>query len=993
MLPAMTAAPLPMDSAADRAALEARLRRVIEGEVLFDAWSRGRYSTDASIYQIEPLGVVVPKSEADLMRSLEIAAEAGVSVLPRGAGTSQCGQTVGASLVIDTSKHLDGLIALDAEAATAEVQPGIVLDQLNAALRPHGLWFPVDVSTSSRATLGGMAGNNSSGSRSIRYGQMRDNVIAIEALLPDGTEIAFGPLDEALMRRNTPSAERDLVRRLLGIARREAAEIEARFPKVPRRVGGYNLDALLPAKPPGSGDHRPPGAPANLAHLLVGSEGTLALFRRLHLKLSPLPSHRVLGVCHFQSFHDAMAATPALVALGPSAVELVGREMIDLAREIPLFREAIPRFVKGAPEALLLVEFAGDEEPATLRALAGLQDAMADLGHEDAVVEARDEGLQKTVWAVRKQALNIAMSMKGDGKPVSFVEDCAVPLEHLPDYTRRLDEIFRKHGTRGTWYAHASVGTLHVRPILNLKLESGATAMRAIAEECFAMVRDYKGTHSGEHGDGLVRSEFHEAMFGARLVRAFAEVKTSFDPEGRMNPGKIVAPPAMDDRRLFRYPPGYATDPAAGRLDWSPWGGFGGAVEMCNNNGACRNLAAGVMCPSYRVTRDEQHLVRGRANSLRLALSGQLGDAPLASEAMAETMALCVSCKACKRECPTGVDMARMKIEVLHQRAQRHGASRRDRLIAALPRLAPWLSRFPALGNARDRIPGLAKASERWLGLSARRSLPRWSPRPFAPSETSMGPIGAPEVVLLVDTFSRYFDSGVAGAAVSVLQHGGYRLHLPRPPDGGRPLCCGRTYLAAGLVEEARAELRRTREALRPFVERGLPVLGLEPSCLFTLCDELPALLPDEESRALAGRAQLLDCFLAEQAEAGRLTLPLQRLAESHALLHGHCHQKAFQAFEASRRVLSLVPGLRVETVESSCCGMAGAFGYQAETYEVSLKMAELALLPAVRAAPPGSLIVADGTSCRHQIADGTGRQAEHVVQVLQRALPAAGTA
>ena len=965
-----------------------RLRRELEGEVLFDTWSRGRYSTDASIYQIEPIGVVVPKSEADLARSLAIAAEQDVSLLPRGGGTSQCGQTVGACLVLDMSKHLDGLIELDVKKATAVVQPGIVLDRLNAMLRPHGLWFPVDVSTSSRATLGGMAGNNSSGARSIRYGQMRDNVIGIEALLADGTAIDFGPLDEALMKVNPSSAERDLIRRLLGIARREAAEIEARFPKVPRRVGGYNLDALLPAKPPGSGDHREAGAPANLAHLLVGSEGTLALFKRLHLKLSPLPAHRVLGICHFESFHDAMKATPTLVELGPSAVELVGREMIELAREIPLFRDVIPRFVKGEPEALLLVEFAGESESAILQCLSELKQAMADLGHEEAVVEARDPALQKIVWEVRKQALNIAMSMKGDGKPVSFVEDCAVPLENLADYTRRLDEIFRKHGTRGTWYAHASVGTLHVRPILNLKLESGAKAMRAIAEDCFAMVREYKGAHSGEHGDGLVRSEFHEAMFGLRLNAAFAEVKTSFDPEGRMNPGKIVDPPAMDDRRLFRYPPGYATNPEAGVLDWSAWGGFGGAVEMCNNNGACRNFDAGVMCPSFRVTRDEQHLVRGRANSLRLALSGQLGPDSLATDAMAETMKLCVSCKACKRECPTGVDMARMKIEVLHRRAETQGLTTRDRLFAYLPRLAPTLSRFAPLANLRDKLPGLAASSERLLGLSAKRSLPRWLRKPFSPEGTTRGPAHGTEAVLLVDTFNRYFEPAVAEAALEVLTAAGHRVHLPVATDGRtRPLCCGRSFLAAGLIEEARAELQRTRAALRPFVERGLPILGLEPACLFTLVDELPALLPDNESRALAEHALMIDDYLVESLEAGQLSLSLKALPQGTAHLHGHCHQKAFDALGNTERLLGLVPNLEVETIASSCCGMAGAFGYQAETYELSMQMAELSLLPAVRAAAPDSLIVADGTSCRHQIADGTGRPAQHAVQVLAAAL------
>ena len=990
-----TAPPRPRASAGSAAggrrgdpALAERLRRAVEGEVLFDAFSRGRYSTDASIYQIEPLGVVVPRSEQDLAATLAIAAEEGLPVLPRGAGTSQCGQTVGEAIVVDFSKHLDGVIALDPEARSVEVQPGLVLDRLNAQLRPHGLWFPVDVSTASRATLGGMAGNNSCGARSIRYGLMRDNVRAIDGLLADGSAMHFGLLDQDLLADNRPSPERDLTARLLDLARREEAEIDARFPKVMRRVGGYNLDALLPGRPPGSGDGRPAGAPPNLAHLLVGSEGSLALFRRLHLKLSPLPAHRALGVCHFPTFHDAMDSTRHLVTLGPSAVELVDRRMIELAREIPLFRDDIARFVKGEPAAILLVEFAGDDAAENWRRLEGLGEMMSGLGFPDAVVEAREASFQRRVWEVRKQALNIVMSMKGEGKPVSFVEDCAVRLEDLADYTGRLDAVFRKHGIEGTWYAHASVGTLHVRPILNLKLERDVKAMRAVAEEAFAMVRDYKGSHSGEHGDGLVRSEFHGAMFGTRLVESFGEVKRAFDPEGRMNPGKIVDPPKMDDRSLFRFKPDYRSEDGGAVLDWSAWGGFAGAVEMCNNNGACRKFDAGVMCPSFRVTRDEQHLTRGRANSLRLALSGQLGPEALASDAMAETMRLCVSCKGCKRECPTGVDMARMKIEVLRRRAEARGLSLRDRLIASLPRSAPWISAVPWLANLRDRVPGLAALSERLLGLSARRRLPRWAVRPFAAPAPTVGAASGPEVVLLADTFNRYFEPDLLTAALRVLTAAGYQVHLPRAPGGdSRPLCCGRSYLAAGQVGQARAELARTRAALRSFVARGLPILGLEPACLFTLRDELQALLPDAESRALGERAQLVESFLAEQAEAGALDLPLRALPSGKALLHGHCHQKAFDALGATQRLLGMIPGLAVETVESSCCGMAGAFGYQAETYDVSMRMAELSLLPAVRAAGPEVEIVADGTSCRHQIADGSGRRARHAVELLADAL------
>ena len=960
-------------------ALAARLTRELEGEVLFDRFSRGRYATDASIYQIEPIGVVVPASAEDLRRTIEIAADEGVPLLPRGAGTSQCGQTVGEALVVDVSKHLDKVLDFEPEARRVTVQPGIVLDRLNAFLKPHGLWFPVDVSTSSRATLGGMAGNNSCGARSLRYGTMRDNVHAIDALLADGRAMRFGAVTRQALLGNLPSAERDLTGDLLALGRREATEIAARFPTVMRRVGGYNIDALVPEEAGGK-------AP-NLAHLLVGSEGTLAVSTALHLELHPIPPHRVLGICHFPSFYKAMDAARHLVALGPSAVELVDRTMIDLARDIPLFRRTIERFVEGAPESLLLVEFAGEDEPEQLRKLADLTEAMAGLGFPGAVVEAVEPAFQSAIWEVRKAGLNIMMSMKGDGKPVSFIEDCAVRLEDLADYTDRLTGVFEKHGTTGTWYAHASVGCLHVRPVLNMKDGADVKKMRAIAEEAFAMVRAYKGSHSGEHGDGLVRSEFHGAMFGQRMVRSFAEVKARLDPDGRLNPGKIVDPPAMDDRSLFRYKPGYGAEAIDTALDWSDWHGFAGAVEMCNNNGACRKLDAGVMCPSYRVTRDEQHVTRGRANSLRLALSGQLGPDALTSEEMRETLKYCVSCKGCKRECPTGVDMARMKIEVESHYLRRHGLSLRDRAIAYLPRAAPWLSRAAGLGNLRDRLPGAAALSERLLGLSARRKLPVWRRDPFQEEGVVAGPDGGPEVVLLPDTFNRYFEPENLCAALEVLAASGHRVIVPKPTDSGRPLCCGRTFLSAGLVEEARLEARRTLAALGPFVARGLPVIGLEPACLFTLRDELPALLPGAESDALAARAVLIEEHLAGESAAGRLALDLTPRPGTRALLHGHCHQKAFGAMAAVERTLALVPELRIETIESSCCGMAGAFGYGAETYEVSMAMAELSLLPALRAAPAETLVIADGVSCRQQIAHGSGRQARHVVRVLAEAL------
>ncbi len=957
---------------ASRSALAERLRRELRGEVLFDAASRGRYSTDASIYQIEPVGVVVPQTEEDALIALQIAREEGVPVLARGAGTSQCGQTVGAALVIDTSKHLKRVINVNLDARIAEVEPGIVLDTLNAQLRPHGLWFPVDVSTSAQATLGGMAGNNSCGSRSIRYGNMVHNVHAIDAVLADGAQYRFGPAAELAQ---ASGGFKKIADGILGIVNSNAAEIEARWPKVLRRVQGYNLDM----------------AAANLAHLLVGSEGTLAWSRRLHLKLSPLPRHKTLGVCHFPTFHKAMDSAQHIVKLGPTAVELVDRTMLGLARDNAAFRPIVDQFLVGEPEAVLLVEFAGEDAAEQLAKLKQLVELMGDLGLPGHVVEIPNAGLQKDVWEVRKAGLNIMMSMKGDGKPVSFIEDCAVPLEHLAEYTARLTAVFEKHGTRGTWYAHASVGTLHVRPILNMRAD-GATKMRAIAEEACAMVREYKGAFSGEHGDGLVRSEWIAPILGEKLTAALAEVKDLLDPRGLMNPGKIVRPSKMDERALFRFKPGYESAHIATALDWSDWDspgaqsqGLAAAVEMCNNNGHCRKFDAGTMCPSFRATGNEQDLTRGRANTLRLALSGQLGgmsaaDA-LASPEMHDAMDLCVSCKGCKRECPTGVDMAKMKIEFLHHWHGRHGWSAKERFIANLPRYAPIARMFAPVINA------LQDFGKEWLGFAVQRSLPKWRGDAFNRDAKAKPQQNGAEVVLLVDTFNNYFEPDNARAAMDVLEAAGYSVHIVRAADGNRPLCCGRTYLATGMVDKARAEASRTLNALKPYVARGVPVVGLEPSCLFTLRDEFRSLLPGADADALAAKAMLFEEFLAAEHKAGRLKLALKPLDQKKALLHGHCHQKAFGAMSAVQQVLGLVPGLKVETVETSCCGMAGAFGYEAAHYEVSMKMAEAALLPAMRKAGADTLLVADGTSCRHQIHDGANKDAIHVARVLQSAL------
>lgn len=967
---------------------ERRLRREISGEVMFDVFNRGRYATDASFYQMMPHGVVVPRTIEDVEACISVAKEYGTPLLARGGGTSQCGQTVNHALVMDNSKHLNRVLELDVENFRCVVEPGIVLDELNRILKPHGLWFPVDVSTASRATIGGMCANNSCGGRSIRYGIMRNNVLSIDAILADGQKMHFGEVN----RNNLPSdlVRPQLVQDMLALGAKNADEIEARFPKVLRRVGGYNIDALTPSDGLNS-----------LSDLLVGSEGTLAYSSAIELKLAPLVKNKVLGVCHFPTFHAAMDATQHLAKLGVYGVELVDATMIALARDIEIFRPTIEQVVRGNPEAILLVEYGEDEPDSNLQKLKELKDVMGDIGFSwkgegkawGGVVSVIDSSLQTALVEVRKAGLNIMMSMKEQGKPVSFVEDCAVELPDLADYTDGLTEIFAKNGTKGTWYAHASVGCLHVRPVLNLRMENDVKTMRAIADEAFELVAKYKGSHSGEHGDGIVRSEFHERMFGKQLTSAFEQIKEAFDPDGLFNPGKIVHAPKMDDRSLFRYNHHYKVDEIDTALDWSQWpgagGGFQGAVEMCNNNGACRKLTGGLMCPSYRVTRNERDATRGRANTLRLAISGQLGKDAFSSDEMMEAMELCVSCKGCRRECPTGVDMARMKIEVLRARTKKYGLSLHNRLVGYMPAYAPFVSKVPWLMNLRDGIPGIAKLLDGLTGFSAKRKLPKWHSKPFKDDEVANSAdddnTDVETVALFVDPFNRYFEPENLRAAIIVLSAAGIAVEVVKPVDGGRPLHSGRTYLSVGLTEKAKYEAGRLVESLLKYAKAGTKIIGLEPSSLLTLRDEIPALLPGPDTDIIAKHAMMFEEYIAQKIAADEFNVKLKSPAKK-LLLHGHCHQKSFGIMSDIEKTLDLLPDTQLEIIDSGCCGMAGSFGYGVKTYETSMKMGELALFPAIRK-DKDALVVADGTSCRHQIADGTGRKALHVARILEMAL------
>jgi FAD/FMN-containing dehydrogenase/Fe-S oxidoreductase len=948
---------------------------------------------------------------------------------------------VGEALVIDTSHSLNKLLSVDTENRLAVVQPGMVLDHLNAQLKKHHLWFPVDVSTAAQATIGGMAGNNSCGSRSIAYGNMVHNVGGIDAILADGTEAYFGAfgLNDAPIK---DAKVRTLVSKLFELGGQYKDEIGAQYPAVLRRVGGYNLDVFNPQSPRA---YTADGS-VNLSHLLVGSEGTLAYFKRLHLQLSPLPEQKVLGVVNFASFAHSMVLTQHIVAIAAqagvllTAVELVDGTMIRLALDNPAFRPTLEKalIVQDGkfPDALLLVEYVGANLADLHSQLKRLDECLADHGLPHAVVMMDNAAEQKALWEVRKAGLNIMMSMRGNGKPVSFIEDCAVPLAHLSDYTSALTEVFAKHGTRGTWYAHASVGTLHVRPVLDMRA-GDASKMRAIAEEAGALVRRYKGAFSGEHGDGLVRSEWVAWQYGPKLMGAFEQMKALFDPSNRMNPGKIVRAPKMDDESLMRFPPSYAAQAMKPALDWQAWNvtsnavtgiataagtgsdasqGLASAVEMCNNNGHCRKFDAGTMCPSYRVTRQEQDATRGRANTLRFALTGQI-DGGLSSVAVGEAMALCVSCKGCKRDCPTGVDMAKMKIEVLAAQRAAGGQGWQTRLrnaaVSQLPRYAPWLgSNVVTRGLVNNPLSQWLGA--KLLGYASKgqgRSMPKFqapytaSKNPFvlslpahplnqpSPSTSSgraeLKAVQSKTVILLADTFNNAFEPANLAAAQHVLQAAGYAVYVTNVGalKTDEALCCGRTHLAVGDVAAAKTAASGMIAAVLPLIEQGATLVGLEPSCLLTAHDEWQVMGLGEAAKKVADNALLFESFLVREKNAGRFNLDLKPLPHSQALLHGHCHQKAFDVVGDVQTVLSWIPQLKTSSIESSCCGMAGAFGYDAATIDASKAMGELSLLPAVRSAAKDVLIVADGTSCRHQIHDFADREALHVARVLALAL------
>jgi len=972
-----------------RDALARHLRKQIQGEVRFDRASRALYSTDASIYQIEPLGVVIPKTAEDLTTTVLIAGEMRIPITARGGGTSLSGQSIGPGVVVDCSKYLNQVLDVDPRSRVARIQPGVVLDQLNRAVASHGLVFGPEVATSSRANLGGMIGNNSAGARSVVYGKTIDHVRRLSVILADGTRTEFGPVggDEWERRAAARTAEGDIYRGVGQIVQANAAEIERRFPRILRRVSGYNLDAFLNGAPTRNRGLTPLGAPLNLAHMIVGSEGTLAFITEAELDLVPRPRIRGLLVPHFSSLAAAMDALPACLELQPSAVELLDHMMIALARQNLSYRDQTT-MIRGEPAMLFMVEFSSDEAAEVDDRLDRLEKRLHGASGVEAVLRAVDPAVREPLWNLRRAGMPLLYGMKGDRKPITFVEDTAVAPARLAEYTARFRDILRHNGTDGAFYGHASVGCLHIRPLLNLKDPVDVARMRRIAEEVTDLVLEFGGSLSGEHGDGLARSEWNKKMFGPVVYEAFRQVKHTFDPHNLFNPGKVVDAPSMTDN--LRYPPSYHPTEPATVFDYRAQEGFLRSIELCNGNGLCRKQQGGVMCPSFRATLDEKDSTRGRANALRLALAGDPaslasggrkspGDARLREKWVYDVLDLCLMCKACKSECPSNVDMAKLKAEFLDSYYQ--------------DRSRPWGQVLMGRIDTLNRLAAPAAPVVNWLqnnriarwlmekmaGIDRRRSLPplhadhfrRW----FARRRPLSAAGGHGRVLLLDDCFNTFNEPEIARAAVVVLERAGYHVEL------AGLICCCRPLISKGFLHEARDLIQKQVLGLARRLNDGTPLLGLEPSCLLTLADEWTELVPGPETKRIAAAAELADVWLARQAEAGNCALKLQAQARD-CVLHGHCHQKALRGMSATAAALRLVPGLNVQVLDTGCCGMAGSFGFEKDHYDLSVKIAGLSLLPAL-AAHPDAMVVAPGTSCRHQIKDLANRRALHPLEVL----------
>ena len=948
------------------------LRRDFDGEVAFDDYTRHLFSRDASMYAIRPLGVAFPRHSDDVGAAITAAASLGVPVTPRGAGTSLAGQTVGPGLVLDMSRHLDRIHEIDREARTALVDVGVVQDDLNAAAAGHGLMFGPDTSTSNRATIGGMVGNNSAGSGSVRYGMTIDHVRTLDVILSDGSRAHFEPIDEAERTRRAThdSLEGRIHAGLAQILARHEHSIAHDFPSYWRRAGGYRLDRLADR------------TPFDLAKFVVGSEGTLVIASRALVDLVPRPRRTVFAVGHFTSVAAAIAATGDALSCDPAQVEMMDKTILDLSRQKIEYAE-LSGSLDGDPAALLFVSFTGDDEAELVARLDRLDSLWRAHRHGYSTLRAISPRQQRALLNVRKSSLGLLMAASvGTLRPLAFVEDTAVEPVHLAAYAERFKRLVDRHGLTAGFYGHASVGCLHVRPFIDVTDPAQVATMRAVATEVKDLVAEFGGVNSSEHGDGLARSEFNRSIFGDDLYEAMREVKWLFDPDDVMNPGKIVDSPLMTDN--LGDPALPEPKPIRTRISFDVVGGMRGAADRCMNIGLCRKSTSGAMCPSYIATRQEEHSTRGRANALVWALSASDPAAELGDERLHEILDLCLMCKACKSECPLGVDMATLKSETLSHYHDIHGVPLRSRMFGSIRALNRLGAATAPLSNLPWRVRPIRALMGRMLGIAPQRRLPsfqrqtlvRWFTARERPS--SSGSQGT--VTFLADSFTTFTDPSVGIAAVEMLEGAGWSVRLESRG------CCGRASLSKGLVDDAKRKAARLARLLASSTEPGSPVVGCEPSCLLTLRDEHVALLPDDPHvRDIAARVCQVEELLTEAIDDGRLVLREDSwLAGRKVMFHGHCHQKAEVGTAATLDLLRRIPGVDVVELDAGCCGMAGSFGFEVEHYDLSMAVGADRLFPAIQSAPVDTVLVATGVSCRQQIYDGTARRAMHPVELVR---------
>jgi FAD/FMN-containing dehydrogenase/Fe-S oxidoreductase len=955
--------------------LAATLRVAMAGDVRADRYTRHLFSRDASMYSIEPLAVVFPRDAADVAAAVAVCAERKVPLLPRGAGTSLAGQTVGRAVIIDTSRHMDAIVDLDPAGRTARVQPGVVQDDLNRAAAVHGLLFGPDTSTSNRATVGGMIGNNSAGSGSVVYGMTIDHVEALEVVLSDASTATFAPVDdgEVARRARLQTLEGRIYARLPALVEERRDAIATGFPRFWRRAGGYRLDRLAMS-------------PFNLARFVVGSEGTLVVVTEATVRLVPLPKAKGIAVGHFASVGEAIAATEDALTLQPSAVELIDRTILDLSRR-KIEYAALGSILDGDPGALLFVTFDGEHEIESTAHVQRLADLWRRHGHGYHTLQAITPSHQAALLKVRAAGLGLLMAASsGTRRPVAFIEDTAVDPTRLPEYVERFTKVLERHGLTAGFYGHASVGCLHIRPFMDLTNPSEISTMRAVAAEIRDLVSEFGGANSSEHGDGLARSEFNRSTFGDALYDAMCEVKRLFDPDSLMNPGKIVDAPPMTEHIRDAGLPAPRSMPT--RLSFAATGGMRGAADRCMNIGVCRKGSSGVMCPSFMATREEEHSTRGRANALVLALSQPDPTAALGDDRLHDILDLCLECKACKSECPLGVDMASLKSEFLFNYQAMHGVPARARFFAAARRLNRLGSSFAPLSNLATSIPGARTLMERALGVTRRRPLPRFERRTLlrwhaGRRQRGSGVLG--RVVMLADSFTTFTEPGVGIAAVELLEMAGWQVDLIADR------CCGRAAISKGRLDAAARDAKAMTARLANLAREGVGIVGVEPSCILTLKEEHLALQPDSaDAQVVAGQVRLVDEVILEAIDAGHLRMdPASAMAGRRFLLHSHCHQKALVGTTATRELLARIPGSTVIELDAGCCGMAGSFGFEAEHYDLSMQIGAMRLFPAVQAEDPDSVIAATGVSCRQQIAHGTGRRARHPVELIRAAVVA----